>query len=110
MIALLMAAGMMAAPVNCRPKELFRRQAGQTCISPGPHIAPAHMDAIRHQLKSLIASQGQLDPAAAAAVKAEAAKTMAAKGIRRRYGPVADTAPFRKFEARPAPTISHYAY
>jgi hypothetical protein len=110
MMIMLMAAAMLASPVNCRPKELFRRQAGQSCISPGPTIAPAHMDAIRHQLKSLIASHGQLDPATDATIKAEAAKTMAAKGIRRRYGPAADPAPFHKFEARPAPKVSPYSF
>lgn len=108
MIVLLMAAAMLAPPVNCRPKDLFRRQAGQTCISPGPTIAPAHVEAVRRQLKSLIRAHGQLDPAMTAAIKADAAKAMAARGMRRREGPPADLPPFRQFQTRPGPRISPY--
>jgi hypothetical protein len=109
MIALLLAAGLMASPVNCRPKELFRRQAGQSCISPGPTIAPAHVEAARRQLKALIKSNGELDPATTAAIKAQAQKTMAAQGIRRRPGAPANLTPFRRFDAKPAPKVSPYA-
>jgi hypothetical protein len=108
MIALLLAAGFMAAPVNCRPKELFRRQAGQTCLAPGPTIAPAHVDPARRQIKALIKSKDQPDPAMTAAIKAQAARAMAAQGIRRRPGPAADLTPFRRFEAKPAPKVSPY--
>jgi hypothetical protein len=108
MIALLLAAGLMTSPVNCRPKELFRRQAGQTCLSPGPTIAPAHLDAARRQVKTLMKADGQPDPATTAAIKAQAARAMAAQGIRRRPGPPADLTPFRRFEARPAPKVSPY--
>lgn len=109
MIALLMAAALAAPTVNCRPKDLWRRQAGQTCLTPGPVIAPAHMEAVRRQLKSLVQAKGELDPATAAAIKAEAAKTMAAKGLRRRYGPPSDLTPFRKFDAHPGPRVTPYS-
>lgn len=110
MIALLLAAAMTGAPaLNCRPKDLWRRQAGQICLTPGPVIAPAHMDAVRRQLKTLIAAKGELDPATAAAIKANAAKSMAAKGIRRRYGAPSDLTPYRKFEVHPGPRVTPYS-
>jgi hypothetical protein len=109
MIAMLMAAAMTTAPINCRPKDLWRRQAGQSCLTPGPTIAPAHVEAVHRQLKALVQARGELDPATAAAMKAENAKHMAAQGIRRRSGPPADPAPFRKFESRAAPKVCPYA-
>ena len=109
MIAMLMAAAMAGAPVNCRPKELWRRQAGQTCLTPGPVIAPAHIDAVRRQLKSLQQAKGELDPQTAAAISGERAKRMADKGLRRRVGAPAELTPFRRFVARPGPKVSPYA-
>lgn len=109
MIVLLMAAAMTVPQSNCRPKDLWRRQAGQACLTPGPIIAPAHMEAVRRQLKSLIQSKGALDPATAAAIQAQTQKSMAAQGLRHRHGPPLDPRPFRRFDARPAPKVSPYA-
>jgi hypothetical protein len=67
------------------------------------------VEAVRRQLKALIKSNGELDPAMTAAIKAQTEKAMAARGIRRRLGPPADIRPFRQFEARPAPKVSPYA-
>lgn len=110
MILLLMAAALAATPpITCRPKDLWRRQAGQICFTPGTTLAPAHMEAMHRPLKTLAQAKGELDPPTADAIRTQAAKAMAAKGIRRRYGAPAGLAPFRQFEVHPGPRTTPYA-